>query len=111
MKSRSEHELAAQRSLELHRQIAARLRDGECLRDAALTRIQRWRREGLIAEPYARAWEELLGAPIEQLVAALLDEGETGRALRQATPFTFVIQPRERWRIWRDVRARWEKGS
>jgi hypothetical protein len=28
------------------------------------------------------------------------------RALRQCTPFAGVVDPRTRWRIWRETRAR-----
>jgi hypothetical protein len=34
-----------------------------------------------------------------------VDESEEARALRQVTPFAGAIDPRTRWRIWREVRA------
>jgi hypothetical protein len=58
---------------------------------------------------YVEAWEQQLARPIEELCAALIDEGERARALRQVTPFAGFVDPRTRWQIWRDVRARAER--
>jgi len=38
------------------------------------------------------------------LLAVLQADTDDARALRQATPFAGVVEPRERWRIWREVR-------
>jgi hypothetical protein len=35
-----------------------------------------------------------------------VDPAEGARALRQCSPFAGVIDPRTRWRIWREVRER-----
>lgn len=102
------HELAEQRSLELHRVIASALTRNPALRDRAKDRLDRWTRSGALAPEHAAAWSTLLDGPLEVLLAALTDESEDGRALRQTTPFTFVVGPRERWRMWREARARWE---
>ena len=46
--------------------------------------------------------------PLDVLVDLLEADDEPMRDLRQSSPFTFVVAPRERWRIWREVRARAE---
>jgi hypothetical protein len=96
------HRLAELRSLELHRAIAAQLRD----RPQLITEAQRRLDAGRIHPEYAAAWREILARDIDAIVAILCSDDERARALRQATPFAFAISPRERWRIWRAVRER-----
>jgi hypothetical protein len=98
------HHLAELRSLALHREIARRIRRDPTLVDRARRTVERWRTDGR-APFYAKAWESLLSSSLERICEALVSEGEDSRALRQATPFAGVIEPRERWRIWRQVRS------
>lgn len=93
------HRLAEARSLALHRAIAVRLREDPSLVERARRRV-----EASSTHPdYRAAWLELLSRPLEQIIEALVADDDRMRALRQTTPFTFVIGPRERWRIWREV--------
>jgi transcriptional regulator with XRE-family HTH domain len=45
---------------------------------------------------WSQEWSELLGGPLEDVVAALIDPGERGYELRQSTPFTGLIPEDER---------------
>ncbi len=102
------HQLAEARSLEYHRRVAERLRSDPAVLERALARVRGWL---LVAQPspeYARAWLEVLERPVEEIAAFLVDDSERARALRQVTPFAGEIDPRERWRIWRRVRERFE---
>lgn len=100
------HALAEARSLELHRLIVHHLQSDPTLVDRARERVRGWQRDGSVSAPYANQWASLLDGPFEQLRGVLLDEGERARALRQCTPFAGVVDPRTRWRIWREVRER-----
>ena len=100
------HRLAEERSIELHREVAARLRADVRNVERARERVLSWLATGEVAEPYASGWLRLLSGPIEELCAFLVDPGETARALRQCTPFSGVVDPRTRWRIWREVAER-----
>jgi hypothetical protein len=100
------HRLAEERSIELHREIAMRLRADRRIVERARERAASWLVTGDVAEPYATAWLRLLALPLEELCSALVDPGETARALRQCTPFSGMVDPRTRWRIWRDVAQR-----
>lgn len=100
------HRLAEQRSLALHEAIADRLRAEPELRRRAQERVAGWLADGSVHRRYARAWADLLELPLEEVCAAIVDPGETGRALRQCTPFAGIVEPRERWRIWKEARAR-----
>ena len=99
------HELAEERSLAIHRVVADRLRQDPRLVDAARTRVAGWLDDGSVHAVYAEAWRELLSGPIERLLETLIDPSERARALRQCSPFAGVVDPRTRWRIWREVRA------
>jgi hypothetical protein len=100
------HELAEERSLALHALIAARIQGDREVAAAARARVAQWQRDGSVHPSYANAWMSLLDGPTPQLIAMLVDRGERGRALRQCTPFAGVIDPRTRWRVWREVRER-----
>ena len=98
------HELAEARSLALHRAVAERLRAHPELLEAARARVDGWRRDGTVAPYYASAWAELLAGEPEDMLATLVSTGERATALRQVSPFAGVVDPRTRWRIWRQER-------
>jgi hypothetical protein len=98
------HALAEARSLELHREVWARIEARPELLDGVRARLEAWRTDQSKPQPYVEAWLRLLGGPREALRAALVGTDETARALRQATPFAGIVDARERWRIWAEVR-------
>lgn len=104
------HRLAEERSIELHREIAVRLRTDPRHLAAARERVAGWLATGRVSQLYARRWQEQLDLPLDDLCAFLVDPGERARELRQATPFAGVVDPRTRWRIWRETAARFEAG-
>jgi hypothetical protein len=99
------HRLGEARSLAYHREVARRLRREPERIEVARERVQDWLRTGEPDARYARAWSEILDRSIEEIAAFLVEETETARALRQVTPFAGFLSARERWRIWREVRA------
>jgi hypothetical protein len=100
------HALARARSLALHRAILARVEADPGLLDAVRARLDAWLADDSKPQHYVRAWWRLLDGPRNELRAALTSEDEEFVALRQATPFAGVIDARERWRIWNEVRER-----
>ncbi len=97
------HRLAEERSLALHRLVAARLRSDPRVLDRARETVGRWMASGR-APHYARAWQQVLEGPLDDVCALLVADTEEGRAMRQATPFAGVVDPRERWRLWAETR-------
>jgi len=105
------HELAELRSLAFHQAVAARLRVDTRVLETARQRAASWALQLDGSAFYAKKWLELLAQPIERIEATLCDPGEQATALRQATPFAGAIPPKERRRIWREVRERFEAGT
>lgn len=98
------HALAEARSLALHRLIAERVRSDPALIVAARDRLARWSAGGALSPAYVARWTQVLSDPAA-LHVVLTADTEDARALRQTTPFSFVVPPRERWRIWRETKA------
>jgi hypothetical protein len=101
----SDHELAEKRSLAYHGEIASRLSGDPDLLVRARSRVESWLSSAAVARFYAEQWRDLLGRPRAEIELALLDAGEPMRMLRQVSPFAGALPPRDRWRIWRTVRA------
>lgn len=100
------HELAQARSLALHRAVLERIEHDPSLLHEVRARLSAWRSDETKPQRYVEAWSQLLNGPLEALHAVLTGDDEHARALRQATPFAGVVGPRERWRIWAEVKSR-----
>ena len=103
------HRLAEERSLAYHRRVAELVPERPEILRAARRRAEAWAQSGEHHAPYARAWLAILDGGPESVLAAMTDDSERGRALRQATPFAGALDPRERWKLWREVRERMER--
>ena len=79
------------RSLALHAAVASRLLADPSLWERARERVLGWRAMGSRHPHLLSAWDGLLEAPIEQVVAALVDPGDRGQRLRRSSPFAFVL--------------------
>lgn len=102
------HRLAEERSLALHREIVARIKADPVVLECAARRVERWLETGEVPRYWAEKWAEVLSRPVDEVCAWLVDESEEARAMRQVTPFAGAVDPRARWRIWREVREAWE---
>jgi hypothetical protein len=100
------HALADERSLELHREVAEKLRADTRLLELARERVRGWLRDESPAHSNARAWHEILSRPADEVAAFLTDPGERAQALRQSSPFAGAIDARTRWKAWRRVNQR-----
>jgi hypothetical protein len=98
------HRLAEERSVAYHRVIAGRLQDRPEILAGARQRIQILLASA--AEPpfYARKWGEILAGDLSSIQAILTERSELADELRQSTPFAGALDPRERWKIWRETR-------
>jgi hypothetical protein len=98
------HRTAELRSIELHRLVAEHLRrEPELLLDRARDRVARWIEDGGPVPPsVAVRWRTLLGRPLPVIVAALVDDCEEMRDLRQSSPFAGALSQDERVQVIRE---------
>lgn len=104
----SKHRLAEERSLSYHRAVSRELLRNPDLLEIARARTDAWIAEGGRSAAYALQWRRILDLPLDEIRAFLIERSERAAALRQATPFAGMIPPRERWKIWKNVRADFE---
>ncbi len=95
------HQRIDQRSLALHRAIAAKLRAEPALLQVALDNLDRWHPDGGSTRAYFDEWRQILRQPLDVVLNTIVDEGERMTALRQSTPFSDILDPKERWAIYR----------
>ena len=100
------HQLAEERSLALHREVARRLQDRPELLDAARERVRSWLESGGVSRYWAEAWNEALGGTLDEVIARITDPSQHARDLRQTSPFAGALDPRVRWEILRRLRGR-----
>lgn len=93
----SDHGTAERRALAFHHVIAERL--DESLVAAACERLEGLREHGHIDPRYAERWEAILVLPIPELAAAIVEDSEEARDLRQNTPFAGSLDELERRQI------------
>ena len=102
------HRISEERSRAYHRAIAERLDGDPALITRAIERVERWKRTNATAGPYLERWLALLQGPRPALLRVMLADDENARTLRSIGPFAGEMAPRERWRLWRDVRRQLE---
>ena len=97
------HPWLDQLGLLYHRAMAEEIRLRPELRAVAIENIDRWMaRNDYPASVVSalRFWRDLLSkAPVEELIAAMVDPSESGHQARQNTPFAGLLTQEERRRI------------
>ena len=99
------HQRIDRRSLALHRAIAEKLRAHPELIEIARDNLERWSKKGGHSQPYWDAWREILKRPLPEVLELIQEESERMMAMRQATPFAGVLDPKERWAIYTQFEA------
>ena len=104
------HRLAEERSIAYHREIAERMsRQPEILANAR-QRVQSWLASGGEPPFYARKWSEILASDLPLIQTFLTERSDLAYELRQSSPFAGALNPRERWRIWRETREHFSQA-
>lgn len=101
------HELHDSISLEISRQVAARLRESPAVLDVARANLDRWSRRNADVPGLLRCYEEwrkILDQPASEICELLGSESEEAQRLRQNSPFAGVLTPAEVWSIKSRVR-------
>ena len=102
------HEWIDERSLELDRQVATKLRADPSLLERARTTLDRWLAQRPSGVPSVlREWQEILSRwPLERSLELLASSDENTRRLRQSSPFCGILSPEERLAILKDYESR-----
>jgi hypothetical protein len=95
------HRRAELRSLAYHRVLAKRLR--RPMVDEALHLLWKWRDQGKIDHRYAAQWEDVLRRPVTEIRRTIGEDSQTGRDLRQNSPFAGMLGEAERRKIMQEV--------
>jgi hypothetical protein len=93
------------RSLAMHRAIAEKLRARPELLEIARENLARWSATSSRSQPYWDAWREILGRPLPEVLELIVEDSERMTAMRQASPFAGLLDPRERWAIYDEFAA------
>lgn len=93
------------RSRRLHQSVARRLALDPSLREVARARLVRLRAVNPHGRPYHERWAMLLDGPLPPLLRTLTEESEQSDTLRQESPFTTLVTPEERQRIFESIRS------
>ena len=103
------HEILDDRSLEMDRVIAEKIRANPKLVQIALTNINRWLANPDYSESgreSALEWKSIIeNSSVETLVALLENSSEEARRLRQSSPFCGILTPDERQAIFQKYEA------
>ena len=83
------HQLAGERSLAFHREIAQRLLRDATILDRARQRVCGWMVENP-NRPYVIQWARILEGTVESVADFLVDRNELAQELRQSSPFAGV---------------------
>ena len=96
---------ATLRSLRLHQCAARRLAGDPGLRGVVRERLRKLREVNPHGRVYHDRWEALLDGPLPALLRTITETSEQAEALRKESPFTVLVTPEERRRVFANVRA------
>ena len=91
------HDKAAIRSLAYHRVLAARL--NRAMVNEAVHVCWKWRAQGKLDSHYADIWDKMLSGSVSEVRAAIAQDSESARDLRQNTLFAGMLSEPERRKI------------
>jgi hypothetical protein len=94
------HEAIDQRSLAMARRIVEKVDADPRGLEHARQVCARWVERGNVP---AREWMQILERPWPEIRRILLEDSEESRRRRQNDPFCGILDPRERWEIYREA--------
>ncbi len=91
------HQVLDQRSLDLHRLIAEKIRRDPILFGKVSTTLSRWK--NIVSGsslPYIREWDSLVQQGCDKCLAIATEDSPRATALRQSSPFCGILSNAER---------------
>ena len=102
----SDHRRIDERSLALHRLVAAKLRADPAILNEARDNLLRWQKmDGSPVLPLSE-WEKILSGTPSQVAAFLEERSERATRLRQSSPFAGILTEAERNAVYESYSAR-----
>ena len=106
----SDHIRIEERSLALHRAVAEQIRENpqlmEKVREKLHARLREYSAQRLMPPGALSEWEAILeGRSLNEIMQFLVSPGEEARRLRQSSPFTGILTPQQRWKIYAAYRS------
>ena len=99
------HDLIDKRSLELNRMVAEKIRRQPELMDFVRQNLDRTLREPILSESCKNAlreWRTIFSLKsFDEILSILVEDSYEGQRLRQSTPFTGILNQRERLEVFR----------
>lgn len=99
------HDLIDRRSLELNRLVVEKIRRQPELLDFVRQNLDRTLSEPVLSESCKNAlreWRTILSIKsFDEILGLLVEDSDEGQRLRQSTPFTGILNQRERLEIFR----------
>lgn len=100
----ADHSTIDQRSIDLHRKIAEKIRNNPSLFSLAQKKLSEFITAGNSSLPYFIQWKEIFDSGLDFVLKEITKDTEKMRALRQSSPFTGILTPKERWSIYETYR-------
>lgn len=106
------HQEIDTRSLDLHRLVADKIRRDPALFEAAKATLTRWQHTvDAASQPYLAEWARLMAEGLEPCLQVAVEDSPRAVALRQSSPFSAVLTPRERFQFLKTWRSRYETSG
>jgi hypothetical protein len=95
----SGHQKVEERSIALHRTISELLERDPKLLAVARRNLQKGMEIHGNLHVF-QEWNRILDRPMDEIRAILVSPSEKARWLRQSSPFSGILEPRDRWKIY-----------
>jgi hypothetical protein len=102
----SDHSRLDERSLAMHRLIAAKVRANPALLDRARENVHRWQADEGSPKLALVEWEQILSGSVNQVAEFLAERSERATRLRQSSPFAGILTEAERRAIYESYSTR-----
>lgn len=99
------HQVLDQRSIILHSHVASKIRNQPNLLNIVKINLSKLIETNKASQIYLKKWSDLLDKPMNIILEALVEDSEEMREMRQASPFSGVLTPQERWKIYETFRT------
>jgi hypothetical protein len=93
------HQRVEERSIALHKRISELLEGDPQLLSLARENLQKGVQIHGELQVF-QEWRRILDCPMDEIRAILVSPSEKARWLRQSSPFSGILEPRERWNIY-----------